>query len=96
MLKATCAFSSPYRPGGVVGLGLKVSLASAGRICAPAGGAPSRPKPSRVRQGFSALLTPSPATPRDSVTSRCSMFTNRPLSAMLLQPVLAVVWISTR
>ena len=58
--------------------------------------APRRPKPSRVRHGFSALLTPSPATPRESVTSRCSMFTNRPDRDRLLQPVLAVVWISTR
>ena len=33
---------------------------------------------------------------RDRVTSRCSMFTNRPLNAMLLQLVLAVVCISTR
>jgi hypothetical protein len=70
---------------------LKLCSASAGSICAPAGGAPRRPKPSSVRHGFSALLTPSPATPRDNVTSRCSMFTNIPLRATLLQFVLAVV-----
>ena len=72
-------------------MGLKVRFASAGNICTPAGGAPRRPNPSSVRHGFSALLIPSPAMPRDSSTRRCSMSTNSPERARLLQFVLAVV-----
>ena len=92
---AACRRGVPYQPGGWRGEGTVASKAAPASGTAAGGGAPRRPKPSRVSTGGSAASASAPWMPADSATIRRSICTNSPDSGRFDHSAVAVTWNST-